>query len=62
MYLDKEVMVHINKNRKVAGTLRGYDQFMNVVLDNAAEDGNRSNNIGMVVRLMLRYVSFSFII
>ena len=53
-YLDKTISLHLNKNRKVSGTLRGYDQFMNVVLGDAVEEtgpsgsGNR-NNIGMVV-------------
>jgi LSM domain len=31
-YLDRTVSLQLNKNRKVVGTLRGYDQFMNVVL------------------------------
>jgi small nuclear ribonucleoprotein G len=30
--------VQLNGTRKVVGTLRGYDQFMNVVLENAIED------------------------
>lgn len=51
MYLDKPVCVHLNKSRKVSGTLRGYDQFMNIVLDGASEDGApaNQNSIGMVV-------------
>eukprot|EP01039_Chlorochromonas_danica_P002814 gene2816-3068_t len=50
-YLDKTVALHLNKNRKVTGTLRGYDQFMNLVLGNAIEEAsnNQRNNIGMVV-------------
>lgn len=50
-YLDKTISLHLNKNRKVSGVLRGYDQFMNLVLGEAVEDlgGNQSNNIGMVV-------------
>lgn len=52
-YLDKTVALHLNKNRKVTGTLRGYDQFMNLVLGNAVEEAsnNQRNNIGMVVSL-----------
>lgn len=58
IYLDKPVCVHLNKNRKVTGTLRGYDQFMNIVLDGAEEDTSSSatttasmdkNDMGMVV-------------
>ena len=52
-YLDKTISLHLNKGRKVTGTLRGYDQFMNIVLGDAMEDakGGPSKNIGMVVRL-----------
>ena len=41
----------LNKSRKVTGTLRGYDQFMNIVLDDAIDEtpGNHNNRIGMVV-------------
>lgn len=54
-YLDKQVTLSLNKNRKVTGTLRGYDQFMNIVLGEAVEEvsvagGSKAeNNIGMVV-------------
>jgi small nuclear ribonucleoprotein (snRNP)-like protein len=30
--------VKINGSRKVVGTMRGYDQFMNIVLEDAVED------------------------
>jgi len=49
------VTLSLNKNRKVTGTLRGYDQFMNIVLGEAVEEvsvagGSKAeNNIGMVV-------------
>jgi small nuclear ribonucleoprotein G len=41
----------LNKGRKVSGVLRGYDQFMNVVLGDAIEEvsSSESKNIGMVV-------------
>ena len=54
-YLDKQVALSLNKNRKVTGTLRGFDQFMNIVLGDALEEikteggGKAENNIGMVV-------------
>jgi small nuclear ribonucleoprotein (snRNP)-like protein len=44
--------LHLNKGRKVSGTLRGYDQFMNIVLGDAMDDSATSGNgsfIGMVV-------------
>lgn len=51
-YLDKTISLHINKGRKVSGTLRGFDQFMNIVLGDAVEEVSVSENknIGMVVR------------
>ena len=34
----------------VVGTLRGFDQFMNLVIDNTVEvNGDERNDIGMVV-------------
>jgi small nuclear ribonucleoprotein G len=41
----------MNANRKVTGVLRGYDQFMNIVLENTVEEtsANEKHEIGMVV-------------
>ncbi|CAI4879782.1 Smx2p [Saccharomyces cerevisiae P301] len=36
-YMDKKILLNINGSRKVAGILRGYDIFLNVVLDDAME-------------------------
>lgn len=54
-YLDKTISLHLNKGRKVKGTLRGYDQFMNIVLGDAVEEvpGSEQSKIGMVVRSSL---------
>jgi small nuclear ribonucleoprotein (snRNP)-like protein len=41
--------VVLNTNRHVTGTLRGFDQFMNVVLDQTV-DMKTKTDIGMVVR------------
>ena len=41
----------LNANRHVTGVLRGFDQFMNIVLDNAVDEKNKTD-IGMVVRLL----------
>lgn len=51
--------MHLNGNRRVEGVLRGYDQFMNMVLDEceeitsvagggggSAEDGSNRRRIG----------------
>ena len=42
----------LNGGRNIVGILRGFDPFMNLVIDDAVEetkDGSK-NNIGMVVR------------
>lgn len=40
----------LNANRAVSGIMRGYDQFMNIVLDTAHDD-KEDVELGMVVRL-----------
>ncbi|XP_025410573.1 probable small nuclear ribonucleoprotein G [Sipha flava] len=50
-YLDKKLQLKLNANRQVSGVLRGFDPFMNLVLDETVErikDGV-VNSIGMVV-------------
>ncbi|KAF4654005.1 hypothetical protein FOL47_010178 [Perkinsus chesapeaki] len=49
--MEKRVDVKLNANRHVVGVVRGYDQFMNLVLDNAVELVSRTEKreIGMVV-------------
>ena len=41
----------MNGNRKVIGTLRGFDQFLNLVLEDTQEvlNDDEKKNIGMVV-------------
>ncbi|KAJ6032010.1 Ribonucleoprotein LSM domain eukaryotic/archaea-type [Penicillium herquei] len=36
-YMDKEVQVKFNGGREVTGVLKGYDQLMNLVLDDVKE-------------------------
>ncbi|PNY28277.1 Small nuclear ribonucleoprotein G [Tolypocladium capitatum] len=50
-YLDKRLHIQLNGSRHVEGTLRGYDVFLNIVLDDAVEtkDGGSRIPIGMVV-------------
>jgi small nuclear ribonucleoprotein G len=50
--MDKQLSLQLNNNRKVTGILRGYDPFMNLVLDEAMEEvsSTEKNPIGMVVR------------
>lgn len=52
-YMDKKLSLKLNGGRNVQGILRGFDPFMNVVVDEALEickDGKK-NEIGMVVRM-----------
>ncbi|KKZ62663.1 small nuclear ribonucleoprotein G [[Emmonsia] crescens] len=50
-YMEKRLFVQLNGNRKVIGILRGYDVFMNIVLDEAVEEKNGGEKVrlGMVV-------------
>ena len=50
-YMDKRLQLKLNGNRHVTGVLRGFDQFMNLVLDEAVEEASATekNTIGMVV-------------
>ena len=49
--MDKRLAIKLNGNRTINGTLRGFDQFMNLVLDETVEmvSASEQNNIGMVV-------------
>ncbi|KAK3255390.1 hypothetical protein CYMTET_35421 [Cymbomonas tetramitiformis] len=48
-YMDKQLSIKLNANRHVVGVLRGYDAFMNLVLDETVEQGQEKHNLGMVV-------------
>lgn len=49
--MDKRLQIQLNANRKISGVLRGYDAFMNIVLDETVEEVSASErrNIGMIV-------------
>ncbi|PHT58533.1 putative small nuclear ribonucleoprotein G [Capsicum baccatum] len=50
-YMDKKLQIKLNANLLVTGTLRGFDQFMNLVIDNIVEvNGNEKNEIGIVLQ------------
>ncbi|KAI6187358.1 Small nuclear ribonucleoprotein G [Aphelenchoides besseyi] len=49
-YMDKQMVFKLNGNRQVSGILRGFDPFMNIVVEDTVEttkDGDRQ--IGLVV-------------
>ena len=50
-YMDKRLSVKLNAKRTVVGVLRGFDQFMNLVLDETEEhvSSTEINELGMVV-------------
>ncbi|TNV73389.1 hypothetical protein FGO68_gene17129 [Halteria grandinella] len=55
-FMDLRVDLRLNAGRHVAGVLKGYDQFLNIVLDNAIEikdgkEGAAQNNreLGTIV-------------
>ncbi|KAJ0087490.1 hypothetical protein Patl1_06984 [Pistacia atlantica] len=53
-YMDRKLLIKLNANQMVVGTLRWFDQFMNLVVDNTVEvNGNEKTDIGMVVSLCL---------
>ena len=41
-YMDKRLQLKLNGNRHVTGVLRGFDQFMNLVLDETIEEVSAS--------------------
>lgn len=49
--MDKKLFVHLQGGRKVSGTLRGYDLFLNLVIDDALEETTpaQKHPIGTVV-------------
>jgi len=50
-YMDRTLTLKLNGARQLSGVLRGFDPFMNLVIDEAVEHckSGEKNNIGMVV-------------
>lgn len=50
-YMDKRLEIRLNGKRIITGMLRGYDQFMNLVLEDTIEHTNdgEKNEIGMIM-------------
>jgi small nuclear ribonucleoprotein (snRNP)-like protein len=53
--MDKRLFIHLQGGRKVSGTLRGYDLFLNLVVDDAQEETTPAQRhpIGTIVRCMI---------
>jgi len=51
--MDKKLFVHLQGGRKVSGVLRGYDLFLNLVIDDAVEESTpaQKHPIGTVVSI-----------
>mmetsp|Transcript_16629 Transcript_16629/g.24880 ORF Transcript_16629/g.24880 Transcript_16629/m.24880 type:complete len:81 (+) Transcript_16629:116-358(+) len=50
-FMDKKLRLTLNGNRKIVGTLRGFDAFLNVVLEEAVDEKATDGNgyIGQIV-------------
>lgn len=50
-YMDKRLDIRLNASRRILGVLRGYDQFMNLVLEdcNEIDVKEEKNPIGTVM-------------
>ncbi|EGG02339.1 ribonucleoprotein LSM domain-containing protein [Melampsora americana] len=51
-YMDKRLFLNLQGNRKLSGVLRGFDIFLNLVLDEAQEEnleGGEKRKMGLVV-------------
>lgn len=46
--MDKRLLLQLNANRRVSGVLRGFDPFMNIVLDETVDE-HTSTNMGLAV-------------
>uniref|UniRef100_A0A671FD29 Small nuclear ribonucleoprotein G n=1 Tax=Rhinolophus ferrumequinum TaxID=59479 RepID=A0A671FD29_RHIFE len=54
-FMDKKLSLKLNGGRHVQGILRGFDPFMNLVIDECVEmaTSGQQNNIGMVEQTFL---------
>ncbi|XP_022342792.1 small nuclear ribonucleoprotein G-like [Crassostrea virginica] len=50
-YMEKKINLKLNGGRQITGVLRGFDPFMNLVVDECIEETKlgEKNQIGMVV-------------
>jgi small nuclear ribonucleoprotein (snRNP)-like protein len=55
--MDKPVRLHLNANRYISGTLRGYDMFLNLVLDDTMEDVGGGETVPIKTTVSVQIVS-----
>ena len=66
--MDKKLFIHLQGGRKISGILRGFDIFLNLVVDDALEETVAASKhpIGTVVspssRFLLRDVSHVWLV
>lgn len=61
--MDKRLAIQVNCNRKISGVLRGFDAFMNIVLDESVEECKTGNMpIGTIVQLYTYTYTYIFIL
>ena len=51
-YMDKRLDIRMNANRRIVGVLRGYDQFMNLVLEDVEEISQKEEKIPLGTIMM----------
>jgi small nuclear ribonucleoprotein (snRNP)-like protein len=59
--MDKRLNIQVNCNRKISGVLRGFDAFMNIVLDETIEEC-KSGNLPMGTVVLFIFHLFALII
>lgn len=54
--MDRRIYLNLQGGRAVSGVLRGFDVFLNLVVEQAVEElkGGQKKNVGMVVSLLSR--------
>mgnify|MGYP003495918340 FL=1 len=59
--MDKRLNIQVNCNRKISGVLRGFDAFMNIVLDETIEEC-KSGNLPMGTVVLFHFHLFALIV
>ena len=52
-YMDKRLFLQLNGARTVTGVLRGFDPFMNLVMDEVVDETHDKEELGMVVSVQI---------